>query len=310
MVEAGVLSAVAVMFAVINLYIPLLGIFLNIFWPVPLVLLGVRHGLKWSALALAVSTLLLAIAVNPLQSLLQAAGLGGIGLVLGWSLNKGYSPILTMGLGAAASLMSKALVILLIFLAAGENPLAFDPEAVGKAVANTIELYRSFGVSEAQLAQMKPVVESTLNMMKMILPAGFVFAAFFDTYANFWIARAILRRLGTFTPGLPDFKNWLLPQYFLLLYGISLLLTAVFKNQPASLFYQASVNANFVLAMPLLLQGLAVAWSFSYRKNWPGISRWLLVSLLILLQPVSIIVIFIGMADFVFDFRKLRPPRP
>jgi uncharacterized protein YybS (DUF2232 family) len=309
MVEAGVLSAVAVVFAVINLYIPLLGIFLNVFWPVPLVLLGVRHGLKWSALALASSALILAIIVNPLQSLLQAAGLGGIGLVLGWSLNKGNPPVMTLGFGAAASLLSKILVIALLFLFAGGNPFDLGPETIAKAVSDTMELYRSFGMSDAELAQIKPIVESTLNMMKLILPAGIVFAAFFDAYANLWLARAILGRLGTFTPGLPEFKNLLLHQHFLLFYGVSLLLTALLKNQPDSLFYQASVNANFIMAMPILLQGIAVAWSFSYRKNWPGISRWLLVSMLILLQPVSIVVIFLGMADFVFDFRKLRPPR-
>jgi hypothetical protein len=61
--------------------------------------------------------------------------------------------------------------------------------------------------------------------------------------------------------------------------------------------------------MPILLQGLAVAWWFSYRKNWPGIARGLLVSALFLVQPASIIIILIGMADFAFDFRKLRPPR-
>jgi uncharacterized protein YybS (DUF2232 family) len=287
-----------------------LGIFLNIFWPVPLVLLGVRHGLKWSALALLSASLILAIIVNPVQSILQAAGLGGIGLVLGWSLNKGHPPVLTMAFGAAASFLSKALVLLLIFLSTGLNPFDFSPDAIDRAVADTLEMYRSFfGMSEMQLEQMKPTVEATVGMMKMILPAGIVIGSFVDTYANFSVTRVILRRLGTFKPGLPEFKDWLLPQYFLLLYGVSLILNAFYKGEPDSLLYLISLNANFILAMPILLQGLAVVWSFIYRKNWPKALRWIVVSMLFIVQPVSIIVIFIGMADFVFDFRKLRPPR-
>ena len=52
LVEGGILSAMAIVFALISVYIPVLGMFVNLLWPVPIILLGVRHGFRWSFLCL------------------------------------------------------------------------------------------------------------------------------------------------------------------------------------------------------------------------------------------------------------------
>ena len=68
MVESGILSAVAILFAIISAYVPVLGAFINIIWPVPLVLLGVRHGHKWSIMATVVAGLITAMLLHPLHA--------------------------------------------------------------------------------------------------------------------------------------------------------------------------------------------------------------------------------------------------
>ena len=64
LVEGGILSAMAIVFALISVYIPVLGMFVNLVWPVPIVLLGVRHGFRWSFLCLAVSGVVMAILIS------------------------------------------------------------------------------------------------------------------------------------------------------------------------------------------------------------------------------------------------------
>lgn len=48
--------------------ISLIGAFINLIWPVPIILLGVRHGYKWSMMATAVAGILIAILVHPLHA--------------------------------------------------------------------------------------------------------------------------------------------------------------------------------------------------------------------------------------------------
>ena len=46
MVEAGIMAAIAIVFALINMYVPFVGMFLNFIWPLPIILCGMRHGMR------------------------------------------------------------------------------------------------------------------------------------------------------------------------------------------------------------------------------------------------------------------------
>ena len=61
MVEAGILAAIAIVMALIVMYVPVLGAFVNFLWPLPIVICGARHGLKWSIMTLLVATIIIAI---------------------------------------------------------------------------------------------------------------------------------------------------------------------------------------------------------------------------------------------------------
>ena len=310
LVEAGILSAIAVVFALINLYTPFLGAFLNVVWPVPLIILGVRHGLRWSGLSLLTAGTIVALLVNPLQSLLLVIGLGFIGLTLGWSIRKNNPPLLTIGIGSIVSFIAKILVFALIFLLVGVNPLDVSPETVTKITDDVINFYRSMGVSEADLERNRAMMEPVFELMRVILPAGIILASFIDTFINFWVSQKILRRLGSHVPDLPAFRNLVFPQSILLFYGLSLLSIYFFREQqPLETYHRIAINFNMLCGLPILLQGVAVAWSHIDGTRWANVLRGLLLGSLFVTQFMPLAMVFLGIADFVMDFRKLRPPR-
>ena len=174
---------------------------------------------------------------------------------------------------------------------------------------DVVGFYRSLGVSEAELEQNRVIMAGMLEMMKMILPAGMVMASFADTFVNFWIAKKILRRLGTYIPDLPAFRELLLPQSILLFYGLSLLVLYLCREQQQLAgWFRLAVNFNMLCTVPILLQGLAVCWFNIHKRNWPGFLRGILLACLFTIQFMPLLMIFLGMADFVMDFRKLRHP--
>ncbi len=309
MVEAGILSAVAVLFAVIGLYLPIAGAFMNILWPVPTILLGVRHGLKWSALCLLTAGAIVAIVVNPLQSVMLVVGLGPIGIVVGWALRRGMTPMRTLFWGSIASFCSKVAILAITFFVLGIDPIDFSPEKINAAIEQVLNMMKQIGLPAQILEEQKALLTAALAMVKIILPAGFVAGSIFDTFLNFLAARAILRRLGTYIEDLPPFREWALPPVILFVYGAALILFSFFQHQPDSLGYNAAMNAQVLASLPLLLQGFSIIWFFVYKFNWPNLVKGFAVALFFSIPIMPLLIIMLGLMDFIFDFRKIRPPR-
>ncbi len=309
LVEAGILSSIAIVFAIISLYLPVLGAFVSIVWPVPMILLGVRHGLKWSSLCLVAAGVLIAIVVSPWQSLLLVSAMGLVGLTLGWALHKGKTALQSIFLGSIASLLSKVIFLLISFFVMGLDPFDLSPENIARTVDKAVEMYRYFGLSDESLAEMRKMLAATFELMKVILPAGFVLGAIFDTLINFLAAKAVLKRLGTHVPDLPPFREWMVPDFVLAAFGAALIMLSFYNQLPDTLWYKIAMNAQMLTAFPLIVQGLAIFWHFSHKNGWPKFFKGLLVMFLFSTPLVPQIVLVAGMLDFIFDFRKIRPAR-
>ena len=92
MVEAGILAAIAVLFAILGAYLPVLGALFSFLWPVPIAVCGMRNGLRWSVMSLIVSCAVIGSLLGPVQSLSIMAMFGLLGLVLGECMHRGFEP--------------------------------------------------------------------------------------------------------------------------------------------------------------------------------------------------------------------------
>lgn len=309
LVEGGILSAVAIIFAIISVYLPILGAFVNLIWPVPILLLGVRHGVRWSLMCLVVSGVIIAIIVNPLQAISVVVGFGLIGVALGYGIRKELSPLKTIFIGSIASFFSKGAVLIIGFLMMGINPIEFQFEATGQAVQNVMDIYRNLGLSEDQLSEMQITMEKTIGMMKIIMPAGFAIASILDTYINFWIAKAILKKLGQYIADFPPFKEYALPDFMLWIYGVSLLLVTFYNSTPEHPLYLIGTNLQVISSLAYLVQGVAITYYFIEKKGWPKFLKSILVLLLFSSQFLVQLVVLTGAFDTFFDYRRLKQVR-
>jgi len=308
MVEGGILSAVAILFALISVYIPFIGAFVNLIWPVPIILLGVRHGYKWSLMATVVAGILIAILLHPLHAIGVAVGFGLTGIVLGHCFRKGFSPVTSVLLGSVASLISKIIVLSISAVVLNINPLADQSEAMAKAVDQAINIYRNFGLKEAELSQISESMHGMLSMMKLILPAGFAMASVVDTFLNFLVARAVLRKLGHNIAAFPAFSVWTLSPAILYGFIVSMLLIYWGKSRELEMLATAGLNLQVATSMLLMLQGLSVIFFYAAKHGLPKFLRWLFVTLVFTNGFIMQTVVFLGAFEIALDFRKLRRP--
>lgn len=315
MVEGGILSAIAIIFALISAYIPVVGVFTGIFWPVPIILLGVRHGYKWSMMATVVAGIISALLTGPLHALSVVLGFGLIGIALGHGFRKGYSPVKTLLWGVGASIISKLMLMGIGAVFMGVNPLNFEGEGFEQAMEQAINIYRSIGMSEQDLTKIAAEMKELFKLMKVMVPVIIALGAVFDTYINFVAARAVLKRMGKSIASVPiesfpPLKSWNMPRATVYVWGLSIAGLLFSQGNPQyQIIYQLAVNLQLAAMLILLVQGLALGYFLADKYEIPKLIRTILLVLIFTNGLFGQIVIFAGVFDLILDYRRLRTPR-
>lgn len=310
MVEAGILSAIAIVFALINMYVPVVGMFLNFIWPLPIILCGMRQGMRWSIMTLLVSGVIIAILISPLHAFTLVAVFGLLGVVLGECMRSRLPPLRLLAVGSVAAFISLMISLLISILIMGINPLAMFFETFDKSLVDAVDFYRNQGMSEEEINIAVKSAKDMFGMVRVIMPGAFLICAPLITFANYLAAKAILNKLGERFESFPPFTSWDVPRWTLIPYGISILMITYYLSQPTSTLYLLGVNIQMICSVIYVLQGLAVAFWYIEQKGKPKWWRTILISLIFLSQFISQTVVLLGAFDLVFDFRKRRSVSP
>lgn len=307
MVEAGILAAVAIVMALISMYVPVLGAFVNFLWPLPIVVCGCRHGFKWSVMTLLVATVIIAMVISPINAFFLAAIFGLLGLILGECMRRHLPPMQMMLYGSVGAVLALIINIVLSFLVLGIDPIEMMFTSFHESLGQLAAYYREHGMGEEEIKKIVDGYAEMLRMMRIIMPGAFLLCAPVMAFINYIAAKKILTKLGESFTDLPPFIMLQVPGWVLWPYGISLLaVTYFYQTDQSSWLYTLSVNVQTVCSFVLVLQGIVLLYWFVETKGKP---RWWanLATLLLFAIPLfSQIMVYVGAFDMVFDFRKIR----
>ena len=166
------------------------------------------------------------------------------------------------------------------------------------------------GVSSAQLEQVKNITKllNTDALMTMI-PGTLLIVAFISAFINYKVTKAIVKKLGYKMKDFTAFELIYIDNRIgaLIIILVCLGIILVAKNYSmGSYIYNSSM---MVLQLAFLTDGVAVATYF--LKNRFKISKFLIIIIIVftLFSQMSMIFIYIGLSDMIFDFRKVDPNR-
>ena len=282
MVEAGILAAVAVLFAILGAYLPVLGALFNLLWPVPVAVCGMRNGLRWSVMTLIVAGAVIGSLLGPLQSLSIMAMFGLVATLI--------SIILSIGLG---------------MLVLGTDPVNLMFEGMEQAMQESTVYYREAGMSEEQIAAAVNDNQNLLATIRLILPGSLVVCSPILAFANYMAARKILGKMGVAFEPLPPFTHWRVPEYFIWPYGLSVMVVSFWRDAP-QLVFDLAMNLQMVVSVVFFVQGLAVVYWWLNKNQKPQWWGTIAVILAFAVQVFSIIIVLLGAFESVFDYRKLK----
>lgn len=307
MVEASILAAVAIVMALISMYVPVLGAFVNFVWPLPIAICGMRNGLKWSIMTLLVATIITAMIISPINAFFLAAIFGLLGLILGECMRRKLAPMKLMLFGSAGALLAIIINIVLSFLVLGINPVDMLYNSINDGLVQLEAYYREHGMSEEDIKLAIAGYAEMVRMMKIIMPGAFLICAPIMAFINYIAAKKILTKLGESFEDFPQFTMLQVPGWVLWPYGISLLaVTYFYLNAPTSWMYHVAVNVQTVCSFALVFQGMVLLYWFVDAHKKP---RWwanIGTALMFIVPIFSQIMVYVGAFDMIFDFRKIR----
>lgn len=304
MTESGLLAALTVIMALIGVYVPLLGTVAILMWPLPILVLIVRHGLKWGVMAVVVASVLTAVLIEPMASIRLALAFAPGGIALGIGFRNEWSPVRTLATGIVASMASKLAALALLFAITGIEPFSMQFDMMESSFDQTIEFYRGVGMSEDQLSEVKANLTENLSLMRLLVPLMVVMMGLMDTLVNYYFGGKVLRRLGHEVKTLPPFTEWRLPPAFAYLFAFSLIGAYWGTTRNIDLLYRASLNLSMLATLAGLVEGVSVYMYASKHYQWSKFLTMFVITFVMLNAFLVRLLCLVGLFDMVFDYRK------
>jgi len=254
--------------------------------------LVIRWDARLGILASCVASLLVFALAGFLQAMTCLLGFSLLGIAMGLTVKRGYDFPEILLVNTLVSLFSKFVLLGVVLLATGKNPLTENLLLLEETVRRT-----------PWVGQNLPGAGDLVSLIKLVMPALLIVASLFDTGCNFLLGRWIGKRIGLAFPEVPPFSEWRLPRsvFWAFVLGWVFILFG-----GTSLLGRIGVNVQVVTQLLFLLEGLSLVYYFLEKYIR---SRAVRVAILVFLlfQPLfSFLLSWLGVFDVFIDFRKLR----
>lgn len=288
-------------------YVPLIGIFLGLLSPLPIVYTYLQRGEKAGFLTLISVFILLFLLIGVRYGLIFLVEYGIVACVISESIKRDFSIEKTILFCVLGTLASGAFILLVYVLIEAKNPFAFLAEQMKANIDQSLEIYKEFGQSKGKSAEdLTASFERLKNIFIYSFPALIVIGSTIGSLLNYIIARHLwIKYIVKDDSKKRSLLDWSLPDYYVWVF----IAAAFMMFLPVDFIRKAGVNLLLVMALVYFFQGLAITFFLFKKAKVPQVLQWI-ISLFILLQPLfAIVVSAMGLFDIWIDFRKIRKNR-
>ena len=303
MTESSLLAAITVIVAVMGAYVPILGEIAILIWPLPILILVVRHGLKWALLSILAAGIIMAILITPMASIRMVVAFAPPAIALGYGFRNNLPAGQTLLASLTAAILAMLLALGIVFAMTGINPLNTQLEVLEESFNASIEAYESMGIPPEKLAEMKENFGKAFQLVGMLMPLVVVCSSLITTLVNFILGQRVLKRLGYSLPELPSLDNWHLPIAIFYFFGFALVGIYWGESRNIALLNQASYNVYILASIAGFIQGVAML-SCLLRNRISRLMFWIIIGFIFINGLLAQLLAFVGLFDMIFDYRK------
>ncbi|HBM82011.1 MAG: YybS family protein [Clostridiales bacterium] len=305
LVEASILIAIASIIIIMSIYVPFFMIVGYILWPIPITLLTFKYDIKMSLMSLFALFLIVSAFANPISAFSLILLYGIPAVILGICLRRKTSPFITVLSMAASMFISYIVTIKLSTLIFGIDVMKETYKMFDDGISGAREMLRGMQISEEQINVMIPK-ELNSSLLRMVLPGMLAVTSILGSFLNYYVVGIIFKRLKIKIDTLKPFNEWYVSNS--LSYGlffsmlVSFILVYLKVNNADIVFNSIYIIFQFAF----IIDGFAVVYWFLRSRR---IGKILSIFIMVMLLSLSMVIFYLGIIDFILDFRKINPSR-
>ncbi|UCD86431.1 MAG: YybS family protein [Desulfobacterales bacterium] len=302
--DVMVAIAVTTLISMAALHFTVLGPFVGLFIPLPILFYRSKLG-RSSGLLILTTVSLFVTAFVGLKSIGTAAFLfevGLVGLILPEVFEMNLSVEKTVGITAGGVLTTGTVILALYTLLSTTSPWAVAASYLEKSAKLALAMYREMDVPEEKVNMLAQSLDGILYIMLRIIPAVMIVATLFVVWSNLLLARFVLRSKELFCPDFGRLNQWKAPEH-LVWVAIASGVLLLFGHPGLKII---GINGVIVMMMIYFFQGIAIVSFYFEKKQFPRLLRVLLYGLIAVQQPLLLVVVAVGFFDIWIDFRRTR----
>ncbi|MFL0197933.1 YybS family protein [Clostridium sp. WILCCON 0269] len=314
LVEAGFITAFIILIILINIYIPILSIFTNFIFPIPIAILYIRQNYKVTLISIAASGIFIAMFYNPISALSSIVLIGLTGITLGYCIKnkKEFATTIIFLAGSiAVGIIFYLFVYIMLINKAGIYGL------VNKALLDlkqSMELskgmYEKAGMSSSDIAAMENIFTIvTPEYIMGIIPAVVVIMSFVSSYVNYILAINILKRLRYEVKEIKPIAQWYMNTRIGTLVGIILVMGLLLDRKNMAVGQYLANSSGLILQWILCLDGVALITYYLMHRYKVSKKITALIIIFTAMSRLSLFYTIMGFIDMIIDFRRLDPYR-
>jgi uncharacterized protein YybS (DUF2232 family) len=287
----------------ISLYAPLVGFFIALLIPLPILFyrlkLGRPSGAATAVLAAAVMILLLGRFGFDLLFFLVLVSLG---FILGDLLERDLPLEQTVLLTAGGVILCGLGGVFVFSIVSHTGVKSLISGYVAHNLEMTLALYESMGVSQDTIDMISASLDQIHYVLVRLLPSLSVAGTLLVIWMQLLISRPLVLSRSLFYPDYAPYKLWRAPDQ--LVWGaIGCGMLLLFPDRSIKVI---GLSGILVLVTVYFFQGIAIVSFFFHKKGMPKALRVFLYSIIALQQLVLLAVIGLGFFDIWLNFRKIN----
>jgi uncharacterized protein YybS (DUF2232 family) len=300
--EGAILLAAFAVLLLLTIYVPFLGMIVNLFLAVPFMLFASKNDGK-SIVVFIVASLLLSFIVGTIMSLPLTLAYGTTGVVIGYLIQKQKNMGVLFITGSLVFLVNLIIIYVASIVLFKVDMITEMLEMMRESLNVSADLLKNFGNtqdSEKVLEQFN----NGLNLIKTLIPTLFVLSSFLIVFIMQLISFPIIKRFGVRVEKWKSFKEISLPKSILYYFLLTLLVNMLMNPEEGSFWYMAIINMTYILQFLMILQGYTFIFYYFDKK---GFSKAISITIAIVsfLIPIFLYIVgILGIIDLGFDLRK------
>ena len=278
---------------------PLLGVFVLLFLPLPVLFYRLKLGRNSGTLIAAASFFILVLMAQGVAfDTLYFGLLLATGMILGECLERHMSIQRTMGLTAVIAAGAIFAALMIYTISQGRTLSAIMTDYMNQSLSLAKQLSPEIGMDQ-------DMTKKLISSMMIVMPGMFMISFMTTLWLNILIIRTLLKRKGIIIKSIEHLNLYKAPDMLIWAF-IGCAMTLMIPSDPVKIF---GINGLIVLMLVYFFQGIAVVSFFFQQKNTPMAVKGFFYFLIAVQVYVLILVIGLGFFDNWVDFRKLAASR-